>query len=156
MNLRNFALAASLVAAAAGPAMAEDIVASDPKTVLGALNQLGYQASLTTNANGSSSIEMKVDGSPSYVDFFNCNDDNTSCRSIMLVYGMDLTDGTTPEMANEWNAQTIHGFIYLDKNSDPWLEMTLPIYDGVSNSLFENVMIIWRNRIGDARKYFNL
>lgn len=156
MNLRNFALAASFVAAAAGPAMAEDIVASDPKTVLGALNQLGYQASLTTNANGSSSIEMKVDGSPSYVDFFNCNDDNTSCRSIMLVYGMDLTDGTTPEMANEWNAQTIHGFIYLDKNSDPWLEMTLPIYDGVSNSLFENVMIIWRNRIGDARKYFNL
>ena len=55
MTLRNFALAAAFVAAAAGPAMAQDIVASDPKTVLDALNQLGYQASMTTAANGSTS-----------------------------------------------------------------------------------------------------
>jgi hypothetical protein len=156
MTLRNFALAAAFVAAAAGPAMAQDIVASDPKTVLNALNQLGYQASMTTTANGSTSIEMKVEGSPTYVDFWNCDDDKTNCRSIMLVYGIDLTDGTTAEKANEWNADTIHGFIYLDKSNDPWLNMTIPIYDGISSSLFENVMRIWRSRVGDMRKFFDL
>ena len=156
MTLRNFALAAAFVAAAAGPAMAQDVVASDPKTVLNALNQLGYQASMTTAANGSTSIEMKVESSPTYVDFWNCDDDKTNCRSIMLVYGIDLTDGTTAEKANEWNADTIHGFIYLDKSNDPWLNMTIPVYDGISSSLFENVMRIWRSRVGDMRKFFDL
>jgi hypothetical protein len=156
MKLRKLALATAFVAAAAGPTMAADILASDPKSVLDALNQLGYQGSLTTAANGKSSIEMKVDGSPTYVDFYNCDDNNTNCRSIMLVYGIDLTDGTTLEKANEWNTQTIHGFIYLDDKTDPWLEMTMPIYDGISSTLFENVMIIWRNRIGDMRKFFDL
>ena len=56
--------------------------------------------------------------------------------------GIDLTDGTTVDKANEWNASTIHGFVYLDKNNDPWLEMTMPIYDGISPSLFEDVMKI--------------
>ena len=74
----------------------------------------------------------------------------------MFVYGIDLNDGTTVDKANEWNASTIHGFVYLDKNNDPWLEMTMPIYDGISPSLFEDVMKIWRSRVGDMRKFFDL
>jgi hypothetical protein len=156
MKFASFALATATTAALATSALAADITASDPKSVVNALNQLGYQASLTTAANGKNSIEMNVDGSPTYVDFYNCDEDNTNCRSIMLVYGIDLDDGTTTDKANEWNAATIHGFIYLDDKKDPWLEMTVPIYDGISESLFVNVMKVWRSRIGDMRETFGL
>lgn len=150
------ALAAAMLTSTAAMAADSLITASDPKSVLAALNDLGYQAKLTTEANGSSSIEMKIESSPVYVDFYNCDDDHTNCRSIMFVYGIDLTDGTTVDKANEWNSSTIHGFVYLDKNNDPWLEMTMPIYDGISPSLFEDVMKIWRARVGDMRKFFDL
>lgn len=156
MKLATFALAAAMTAAAAAPTMAADITAQDPKTVLDALNQLGYQASLTTAANGVTSIEMKIEGSPTYVDFWNCDDDNTNCRTFMLVYGIDLTDGSTAEKANEWNADTIHGFVYLDKNNDPWLNLTVRTDDGISETVFESIMKIWRTRIGDMRDFYGL
>ena len=64
--------------------------------------------------------------------------------------------GTTAEKANEWNADTIHGFIYLDKSSDPWLNLTIRTDDGISGTVFESIMRIWRTRIGDMRNFFGI
>jgi hypothetical protein len=155
MKFRKLALAGAF-AAAAVPALAADVTAKDPQSVLDALNQLGYQASMTTSANGTTSIEMKIEGSPTYVDFWNCDDDKKNCMTLMLVYGIDLNDGTTLEKANEWNADTIHGFLYLDKTNDPWLNLTIRTDDGISETLFESIMRIWRTRIGNMRDFFDL
>jgi hypothetical protein len=74
----------------------------------------------------------------------------------MLVYGMDLKDGTTADKANEWNADTIHGFIYVDKDMDPWLNLTIATGDGISDALFADIMKVWRTRVGDAREFFDM
>lgn len=157
MKSLSFAAAGLAAALFAAPVLAANVTAADPESVRKALADQGYAAELSTSADGVTSIAMTVDGSPSYVDFWNCDDDKTNCKTLMLVYGMDLTDGTTAEKANEWNFDTIHGFIYLDKNNDPWLNLTIATgIDGISPELFNSIMLTWRNRIGDAREFFDL
>jgi len=157
MKLASFAAVALAAAAFTAPVLAADVTAANPESVRKALADLGYTAELTTSASGVSSISLNVDGSPTYVDFWNCDDKKANCETLMLVYGMDLADGTTAEKANEWNFDTIHGFVYLDENMDPWLNITVPTgMDGISTDLFGTIMRTWRNRIGDARDFFDL
>ncbi len=157
MKFASLAAAALAVTALAAPVLAADITASNPEGVRKALADMGYAAELSTSSSGVSSISMTVDGSPSYVDFWNCDDAKANCETLMLVYGMDLKDGTTAEKANEWNFDTIHGFVYLDENMDPWLNLTIPTgTTGISTELFGTIMRTWRNRIGDARDFFDL
>lgn len=156
MKFTSFAAATLAAAVFAAPVLAADVTAKDPESVRAALAEQGYTATLSTSADGLSSISMTVDGSPSYVDFWNCDDNKKNCQTLMLVYGMDLADGTTTDKANEWNFDTIHGFIYLDENKDPWLNLTIATGDGISSDLFGSIMRTWRNRIGDARDFFDL
>ncbi len=156
MKLPIFAMAAATAVATALPSTAATITARDPNSVLEALKELGYPASMTTAPSGGNAIEMRVEGAPSYIDFWNCDQSNRNCETLMLVYGMDLKDGTTADKANEWNADTIHGFIYLDKDSDPWLNLTIATGDGISDTLFADIMRVWRTRVGDVRKFFDM
>lgn len=156
MKLPIFAMAAATAVATALPSTAATITARDPNSVLEALSQLGYQASLTIAPNGANAIEMRVEGAPSYIDFWNCDQSNRNCETLMLVYGIDLPDGTTLERANDWNADTIHGFVYLDENDDPWLSLTVRTDEGIPTTLFDNILKIWRSRIGDMRSFYGL
>lgn len=151
---------ALLVAALAAVSMtsaarAADVTAHDPQGVLTALGKLGYQAELKTGTDGASSISLTIDGSPSSIQFYNCDDAKANCETLLFAYGMDMTDGVTLEKANEWNLNTIHGFVYTDETADPWLNLTLPTGDGISEDLFADVMRMWRQRIGDVQDFFD-
>lgn len=156
MNALRLALAGLALAAATLPALAADVVtARDPEGVLKAVGDLGYQGTLETGTNGSRSIKLLIDGSTSYIDFFNCDDDKTNCETLLFAYGMDLDKGTTAEKANEWNYDTLYGFVYLDKTDDPWLNMTVGTGDGIPSALFADLMKMWRTRTSDVRDFFD-
>src|SRR5215217_1313108 len=99
MKFRSFAVTAALLAGLTAPALAADVSAKNPESVRQALADLGYTAELKTAADGLASISMTVDGSPSYVDFWNCDDSKKDCKTLMLVYGMDLENGSTVDKA---------------------------------------------------------
>lgn len=147
-------LAAVAAASMTGAAVAADVTAHDPQGVLTVLGSLGYEAELKTGTDGSSRIALTIDGSPSTIYFENCND-GKDCESLLFAYGMDLTDGAALEKVNEWNYNTLHGFVYTDDEADPWLNMTMPTGAGISEDLFADVMRMWRTRIGDVRKFFD-
>ena len=150
-------LAAALGAAIAfsPAAQAADVTAHDPQGVLDALAGLGFQAELKTGTDGDSSISLTIDGSPSSIQFYNCDDDKTNCETLLFAYGMDTEDGVTLEKANEWNASTIHGFVYTDDEADPWLNMVVMTGAGISEEVFGDYMRIWRTRIGSVREFFD-
>jgi hypothetical protein len=154
MKLRVLAAATLAVSLLASPALA-DVTARDPQTVLSALGKLGYQAELKTGTDGANRISLTIDGSPSTIYFFNCDDGGANCETLFLEYGMNLDKGAAIEKVNEWNTQTIHGFVYMDKEADPWLNLTLATGEGVSDDLFASIMSVWRTRIGDVRKFFD-
>lgn len=151
--MKSVLLAAALAVVAISPTLAE-VTARDPQGVLGALTREGYQAELSPRDDGTVRISLTIDGSPSSIQFFNCDPDKTNCETLLFAYGMDLPEGVAPEKANEWNANTIHGFVYTDSDADPWLNLTLPTGPGVSDELFANVMRLWRQRIADVRAFF--
>ena len=155
--MRSVLLAAAFVAAAAlsPSAQAADVTARDPQGVLDALAGLGYQAELTTGTDGSSSISLTIDGSPSSITFYNCDEGEVNCQTLLFAYGMNFDNGVAIEKANEWNALTIHGFVYTNDNADPWLNMVVMTGAGISGELFADYMSIWRSRIGAVRDFFD-
>lgn len=152
--MKSVLLAAALAAVSISPALAE-VTARNPQGVLDALTREGYQAELNPREDGTVRITLTIDGSPSSIQFFNCAADKTNCETLLFAYGMDLPSGTPPEKANEWNANTIHGFVYTDSDADPWLNMTLPTGAGISDELFANLMQLWRQRITEVRGFFD-
>jgi hypothetical protein len=154
--MKSVLLAAAVVAAVAFSSTAwADVTAHDPQGVLKALGDLGYQAELKTGTDGEQSISLTIDGSPSSIHFYNCDDAKANCETLLFAYGMDFENGVAIEKANEWNLNTIHGFVYTDDKADPWLNMTVLTGDGVSDDLFASYMSVWRTRIGAVRKFFD-
>ena len=150
-------LAAAFVGAAvfSTATSAAEVTARDPKSVLTALADLGFKAELKTGTDGASSISLTIDGSPSSITFYNCDDDETNCETLLFAYGMNFDDGVAVEKANEWNATTIHGFVFTDDEADPWLNMVVMTGAGISSELFGDYMSIWRARIGAVRDFFD-
>lgn len=134
---------------------AADVTARDPQGVLDALTALGYQAQLKTDTNGSSNISLTIDGSPSSIYFYNCDEGKANCETLLFAYGMDFDKGVALEKANEWNANTIHGFVFTDDEADPWLNLVVMTGAGISSEVFADYMSIWRARIGAVRDFFD-
>src|SRR5690606_24274186 len=89
-------IAAALVAS---PTLAE-VSARAPDSVMKALVTLGYQATMSTASDGSASIKLTIDGSPSSIEFFNCDKTGANCETLLLAYGMDLEKGASLEQVN--------------------------------------------------------
>jgi hypothetical protein len=149
--------AAALFAAVGTPVMAADMVtATDPESVVAALGEIGYQgAKLEPLNNGRPSISVKISGSPTYIDFYDCAEDMTGCRTLLFVYAMDLKDGTTLKKANDWNADQITGRVYLDENGDPTLDYAFSTFDGVTVGVFEENVKLWDTKVGQVKDFFD-
>jgi hypothetical protein len=158
MKLSGIAGAAAIAAFCAMPVLAQDklVTAMDPQSVLDGLMAAGYQgAKLDKLKSGRSSISVQISGSPTYIDFYDCADDMTDCYTLLFVYAMDLTDGTTLEKANEWNATEITGRVSLDSENDPALDYAFSTYDGVSQTVFERNLQLWDRKIGQVKDFFD-
>jgi hypothetical protein len=158
MKIATFAAAAAFAALSAAPAMAQDklVTASDPQSVLDALQAAGYQgAELSKTDNGRSSISVQLSGSPTYIDFYDCAKDMTGCYTLLFIYAMDLDDGTTLEKANEWNAQEISGRVYLDSDRDPALDYSVSTFEGISQAVFEQNLRLWDRKVGEVKDFFD-
>jgi len=157
MKITTFAAAAAFAALSVAPTLAADTVtAKDPQSIVDALAAAGYQgAELTKTDSGRSSIKVQISGSPTYIDFYDCANDMTECYTLLFVYAMDLTDGTTLEKANEWNAQEITGRVSLDRDRDPALDYAFSTFDGVSQDVFAENVKLWDKKVGQVKDFFD-
>jgi hypothetical protein len=157
MQTKLLLAAAALSAAIAGPALGAGMVtASDPQGVVEALTEIGYQgAEVIPLDNGRPSISVKISGSPTYIDFYDCAQDMTGCGTLLFVYAMDLTDGTTLQKANEWNAREITGRVYLDGNGDPTLDYAYSTFGGIPIEVFEQNVKLWDTKVGQVKDFFD-
>lgn len=158
MKIAVFAAAAAFAALSVAPVMAADslVTAKDPQSILDALQAAGYQgAELTKTDNGRSSIKVQISGSPTYIDFYDCAKDYTDCYTLLFIYAMDLTDGTTLEKANEWNSNEITGRVYLDRDRDPAIDYAFSTFDGVPQDVFKQNIQLWDRKVGQVKDFFD-
>lgn len=79
MKLLPALAAAAAMFASAGSALAADVTARDPQTVLDALSELGYRGALEKMDDGRDSIAVKVSGLNTFIDFYDCDDKLADC-----------------------------------------------------------------------------
>jgi len=124
------------------PAIAADVQAQDPASVVSAMQEAGYRAQLTTDDVGDPLIRSSSGGTDFLVLFYNCTD-NTDCRTIQFYVGFSEPNSATIQSMNTWNKDNRFGRAYYD-DGIARLEMDLDLDDGgVSRALFEDNLEYW-------------
>jgi hypothetical protein len=152
MKIRLVALAA-LSGFWAAPSGAQMVRAQDPQTVVKALQDAGYKATLGADKVGDPMITSGASGTTFQIFFYNCTG-NKECATVTFHAGYDLK--ATPGLAriNEWNRTKRFGRAYLDKEEDPILEMDVDLDDGgVSPMLFTDNIEFWVSVVSDFEKF---
>ncbi len=131
------------VAAAAAPPAPVMVRAQDPNSLVSALQEAGYSAKLETDKVGDPLITSAVSGTTFQIFFYNCTD-HENCATVQFNSGYDLKSAPSLELINEWNRTNRFGRAFLDKESDPILEMDIDLDDGgMSPDLFIDNLEFW-------------
>ena len=101
-------LTALALGLAAPAAMAQSVSASNPASVVAALQDAGYKAELGTDSAGDPKVASAMGGVNFHVFFYGC-EANTACQDLQFSAGFDLTDGIDMAVVNDWNSSKFIG-----------------------------------------------
>ena len=154
MFLRTAATALALLLTGL-PALAQDTVnASDPDSVVAALQGAGYKAQVDAADNGDPLIRSAADGTNFRIWFYGCDGNNATCTGLNFSAGFDLPDGTTFEAIDAWNDGQLLGYGNLDDEMDPFLNYFVVTNGGISQgSLRRASSTRWERAIVDYKKH---
>lgn len=138
----------------AGTALAANVTAQDPQSVVTALHQAGYKAALTKDEAGDPMIESGANGSTFIIFFMNCTK-NTDCRTIQFYAGYNDYKGNHQKM-NEWNRDNRFGRGYISDKGMARIEMDVDLDDGgLSPLLFIDNLEFWVLVMSEFEKFIS-
>lgn len=159
--MRNLTKSVLLLAALAGPANAAEascpaglICASDPQTVVAAMQSNGYKAQLGKNtATGNPKIDSSASGYNYAVLFYGC-ESNRDCKSLSFVVTFENDGTNTPELANRWNKE--NRFSQMAANDDGTLTLTYDVttIGGLNQTNFADVVDWWSVMLAKLPGFF--
>ena len=131
------------------PAQAQLVRGQDPASLVTALKNAGYPATLGTDKVGDPTITSGVGGTSFQIFFYNCTD-HKACATVQFHSAYDLKVPVSIERMNEWNRSKRFGRAFLDKENDPVLQMDVDLDDGgVSPALFIDNIEFWATILGE-------
>jgi hypothetical protein len=134
-------------------AEAQTIVsAEDPEELASVIQALGFQAKLEKDNVGDPVIRSSSSGVDFSIYFYDCKS-NKRCQSLHFTAGYDLTDGTSLEAMQQWNADKRFASAYVDDENDPFLQMDLNTEGGVTRENFEKSFELWQSLKGEFEEY---
>ncbi|WP_259776396.1 YbjN domain-containing protein [Aliiroseovarius crassostreae] len=155
MTMSKLICATALAAFTAGGALAQNITAADPQSLMNFFADEGAPAKLDVDNVGDPLIEMKHYGTEFAVYFYGC-DDGKSCDAIQFFSGYS-TDGKTPiATINVWNRENRYGRAYLTDEGNARVEYD--IYtgaDGITREDFAEVFEMWLSVMGQFEKHID-
>lgn len=122
---------------------AGNVDATDASVLADVLQELGYRAMLSTDAGGDPLILSSADGDEFRIYFYGCSD-GQRCKNIQFSRGYDMDEGMSLEQANAWNREYRFGKVWLDGDSDPFIEMDVNLdVGGVARENFADTFDWW-------------
>ncbi len=127
--------------------------AQDPQSLVADLQANGYAAELGVDKVGDPMITSSVAGTKFQIFFYNCTN-HAQCATVTFHSGYDMPDNSTPlDLMNDWNRSKRFGRAYLDKETDPILEMDVDLDDGgEAPLLFIDNIEFWAGILSDFEK----
>jgi hypothetical protein len=131
--------------ATAAPAEAAMVRAQDPASVAAAMRAGGFPAEIGTDSVGDPMITSSVDGTNFRVYFYNCTN-NRECATVQFHSSYDFNEAPSFVTMNDFNKDQRFASAYLDKDSDPVVEMDVDLDDGgMSEALFIDNLQFWQS-----------
>lgn len=123
------------------------ICASDPATIVSAMQEEGYRAKLGKDKGGDPLIRSEASGYEFEVYFYNCVE-GKNCKTIQFYTGFIAEDDNTPAYANKWNAQNRFIKAYANEKKELALEYDITTVGGVNKRNFADTLDWWASMLG--------
>lgn len=143
--MKAFSLVTGLVLATGlgSSAMAGQILASDPQTLMNYFFDKGVPAQLTADNVGDPLIEFRYEGDEHSVFFYDCTD-NKNCLSLQFYSGYRTETSVGVDVVNQWNTDRRFVRAYLTDEGSSRIEMDIATGDdGVSDRDFSQLFDLW-------------
>jgi Putative bacterial sensory transduction regulator len=156
--LRN-ALILSLLAAT--PALATDtkpcdkdlICASNPTTVVAALQDAGYKAKLDKDSEGDPKVSSSAAGYDFDIYFYGCKA-NKLCDSLQFRISFEKDGANTPELANKWNSGKRFSQAFISDRGAFVADYDVTTAGGLTKPNFADVIDWWSVTLGNLKTFF--
>lgn len=130
------------------PAMAEQVLASNPQSLMGYFFEKGIPAQLTTDGVGDPLVEFRHEGEMMQVFFYDCTD-NVGCLSLQFYSGYRVDESVTLAAINSWNTDRRFVRSYLTESGAARIELDISTgYGGISHTDFTELYDLWIESVG--------
>jgi hypothetical protein len=160
MILKGGLLAVAILGAAV-PALATDtepcgkglICASDPATVVQALQDTGYKAKLDKDSTGDPMVSSSASGYDFDIMFYGCKD-HKQCDSLQMRVSFEKDGANTPALANKWNSDKRFSQAFISDKGSFVVDYDVTTAGGLTKANFADVIDWWSVTLGNLKTFF--
>ncbi len=127
-----------------GGAVVQEVAAS--------LKAKGLSTEITSDKDGDPLIKSIYESTKFSVYFYECGS-KQRCKSIQFAAGFSVDGALSASKVAEWNRRKRFGRVYLDNDSDPWIEMDMDLEHGATTEALTNNLDRWQLVIHEFRKF---
>jgi len=148
MNPKSIATGLVLALGIAAPATAEQILASNPQSLVNFFFDQGIPAQLKADSVGDPLVEFRVNSDTMQVFFYDCTD-NTNCLALQFYAGYKMDTPVDLETINSWNTDRRFVRSYRTDDGAARIEMDIATsLDGISARDFADLYSLWTESVG--------
>ena len=130
------------------PAAPGVVLASDPASVMAALQAAGYPAEQSVDGVGDPMLRVEQNGLTWIVYFYNCTR-NADCQSLQFAAGFDFDEPVEIDLLNAWNTQSRFSKALLHEDGSVLLQYDLAAYGaGLDGAYVGEIAAIWEGAVG--------
>ena len=137
-----------------GFASANEIDARNPDTVLTALQDLGYRATLGSDSDGDPKVTSTIEAVNYTIFFYGCRD-GLNCESIQFAAAFDVPEVLTAAMMNDWNTTKLMGEATVADDGDPRLTFFVTTTGGLTRENFVKIVALWGASMSDFKDFID-
>lgn len=137
--------AAAKDSAACGAGM---VCASDPATIVSALQQAGYKAKLEKDTQGDPLVSSSASGYNFDVLFYGC-EKAAQCDSVQFSASFVAEKENTPAYANAWNIKKRFIQASVNDKSELFLRYDITTLGGMNKTNFADALDWWTTMLGE-------
>jgi len=161
MRLPLFAAAALSALCLATPASAEDktpcgaglVCASNPQTVMAAMEKAKFAPKLDKDNDGDPLISSEEGVYKFDVYFYGCKE-HKNCDSIRFESNFEKAPENTPEFANKWNKKKRFLQAYARDNGEFTVAYDVATIGGLTPANFADVLDWWNSQLDELSDFF--
>ncbi len=128
------------------------VCASNPKSIVDAIQQAGYRAELTKDGVGDPQIDSSASGYKYSVMFYDCTN-HMACKSIQFQASFNVAKGLDVDYVNKWNETKRFVRAALEDGDTFYLRYDVSTTGGLTQENFADVLDWWELMLGDYSKF---